>query len=98
MQSFIMKSINSKLFFLIAVFLIISFGKNEVDLVVINAKIYTVNNEFSIAKSMAIKNGEIIDIDIDNLDSKYNYKKIIDLDGQTIIPGIIDSLIATFTI
>ena len=86
-----MKSINSKLFFLIAVFLIISFGKNEVDLVVINAKIYTVNDEFSIAKSMAIKNGEIIDIDTDNLDSKYNYKEIIDLDGQTIIPGIIDS-------
>ena len=79
-----MKSINSKLFFLIAVFIIISFGKNEVDLVVINAKIYTVNVEFSIAKSMAIKNGEIIDIDTDNLDSKYNYKKIIDLDGQTI--------------
>ena len=86
-----MKSINSKLFLLIAVFLIISFGKNEVDLVVINAKIYTVNDEFSIAKSMAIKNGEIIDIDTDNLDSKYNYKKIIDLVGQTIIPGIIDS-------
>ena len=40
---------------------------------------------------MAIKNGEIVDIDTDNLDSKYNYKKIIDLDGQTIIPGIIDS-------
>ena len=91
MQSFIMKSIKSKLFFLIAIFLIISFGKNEVDLVVINAKIYTVNDQFSIAKSMAIKNGEIIDIDTDNLDSKYNYKKIIDLDGQTIIPGIIDS-------
>ena len=86
-----MKSINSKLFFLIAVFLIISFGKNEVDLVVINAKIYTVNNQFSIAKSMAIKNGEIIDVDSDNLDSKYNSKKIIDLAGQTIIPGIIDS-------
>ena len=86
-----MKSINSKLFFLIAVFLIISFGKNEVDLVVINAKIYTVNNQFSIAKSMAIKNGEIIDVDTDNLDSKYNSKKIIDLAGQTIIPGIIDS-------
>ena len=86
-----MKSINSKLFFLIAVFLIISFGKNEVDLVVINAKIYTVNNQFSIAKSMAIKNGEIIDVGTDNLDSKYNSKKIIDLAGQTIIPGIIDS-------
>ena len=57
----------------------------------IRDRIYTVNDEFSIAKSMAIKNGEIIDIDTDNLDSKYNYKKIIDLDGQTIIPGIIDS-------
>ena len=33
----------------------------------------------------------VVDIDTDNLDSKYNYKKIIDLDGQTIIPGIIDS-------
>ena len=30
--------------FLVAIFFIDSFGKNEVDLVVINAKIYTVDN------------------------------------------------------
>ena len=91
MKLFIMKSINFKLFFLVAIFFIDSFGKNEVDLVVINAKIYTVDNNFSIAKSMAIKNGQIVDIDVKNLDSKYTSTKIIDLNGETIIPGIIDS-------
>ena len=91
MKLFTMKSINFKLFFLVAVFFIYSFGKNEVDLIVINAKIYTVDNNFSIAKSMAIKNGQIIDIDVKNLDSKYTSTKIVDLNGETIIPGIIDS-------
>ena len=81
MKLFTMKSINFKLFFLVAIFFIYSFGKNEVDLIVINAKIYTVDNNFSIAKSMAIKNGQIIDIDIQNLDSKYTSTKIIDLNG-----------------
>ena len=45
MQSFIMKSINSKLFFLIAIFLIISFGKNEVDILVKNEGVILVKNE-----------------------------------------------------
>ena len=40
---------------------------------------------------MAIKNGQIIDIDVKNLDSKYTSTKIVDLNGETIIPGIIDS-------
>ena len=81
MKLFTMKLINFKLFFLVAVFFIYSFGKNEVDLIVINAKIYTVDNNFSIAKSMAIKNGQIIDIDVKNLDSKYTSTKIVDLNG-----------------
>ena len=79
MKLFTMKSINFKLFFLVAVFFIYSFGKNEVDLIVINANIYTVDNNFSIAKSMAIKNGQIIDIDVKNLDTKYTSTKIVDL-------------------
>ena len=64
MKLFTMKSINFKLFFFSSCFFYLQFGKNEVDLIVINANIYTVDNNFSIAKSMAIKNGQIIDIDI----------------------------------
>ena len=38
---------------------------------------------------MAIKNGKIIDVDIQNLDSKYTSTKIIDLNGETIIQELL---------
>ena len=64
---------------------------NKADLIVINSKIYTANKSNEVAKSIAVRNGKIIDIDSINLDNKYEAKEILDANEKTILPGLIDS-------
>ncbi len=73
--------------------LILNLGctNNKADLVVINSKIYTANKSNEVAKSIAVRNGKIIDIDSINLDNKYQAKEILDANEKTILPGLIDS-------
>ena len=71
--------------------LIIGCTNKSIDSVVINAKIYTVNKDNFIAKSIAINDGKIIEVSNENLDYKYNTKEILDVEGKTILPGLIDS-------
>ena len=73
--------------------LILNLGctNNEADLIVINSKIYTANKSNDVAKSIAVRNGKIIDIDSINLDNKYEAKEILDANEKTILPGLIDS-------
>ncbi len=61
------------------------------DSIIVNAKIYTANNHNEIAKSIAIKDGKILDISNSNLDKEYYSNNIIDAKGNTILPGLIDS-------
>jgi predicted amidohydrolase YtcJ len=75
---------------LLIVLLISSCTKNA-DLVVTNANIYTADNEFSIMKSMAIKDGKIVEVSKENLDKFYNTEEILNAEGKTILPGLIDS-------
>jgi predicted amidohydrolase YtcJ len=64
----------------------------EADLIVHNAKIYTVNNAFDIAEAMVIDDGIIIAIGPEHeIRNKYNAKKIIDAKKRPIYPGFIDS-------
>jgi len=65
--------------------------KKSVDLIVYNANIYTVNDQFSIANAFAVKDGLFFDVGKNDLLNKYNYKESIDLDGFTILPGLIDA-------
>jgi predicted amidohydrolase YtcJ len=58
---------------------------------VYNANIYTVNDQFSIANAFAVKDGLFFDVGKNDLLNKYNYKESIDLDGFTILPGLIDA-------
>ena len=73
--------------------LILNLGctNNKADLIVINSKIYTANKSNEVAKSIAVRNGKIIDIDSINLDNKYEAKEILDANEKTILPGLIDS-------
>ena len=71
--------------------LIIGCTNKNIDSVVINAKIYTVNKDNFIAKSIAIDDGKIIEVSNENLDYKYNTKEILDVKGKVILPGLIDS-------
>ena len=63
--------------FIIVLILGLSIGCNNksIDSVVINAKIYTVNKDNFIAKSIAINDGKIIEVSNENLDYKYNTKE-----------------------
>ena len=65
--------------------------KKDADLVVINAKIYTADDNNSIAKSIAIKKGKILEVSDKNLNDKYNTNEILDAKDKAILPGLIDS-------
>jgi predicted amidohydrolase YtcJ len=61
------------------------------DLIVHNAKIYTVNNAFDIAEAMVIKDGKIVAIGPEHeIRNKYNATEIIDARKRPIYPGFID--------
>ena len=64
---------------------------NEVDLIIVNSEIYTANENNQIAKSIAVKDGKIIEVSSENLVSKYKANEILDTNGKTILPGFIDS-------
>ncbi|MEA3496001.1 MAG: amidohydrolase family protein [Bacteroidota bacterium] len=63
----------------------------KVDLIVKNAKVYTVDSSFNIAESFAIKNGKFISIGSnEEIEEKYISDNIIDLNGKIVYPGFID--------
>ena len=81
----------SNYIFILLLILNLGCTNNEADLIVINSKIYTANKSNDVAKSIAVRNGKIIDIDSINLDNKYEAKEILDANEKTILPGLIDS-------
>jgi predicted amidohydrolase YtcJ len=64
--------------------------KKEVDTIVTNANIYTVDDGFSIANTVAIKDGEFVAVSKEEL-TNYIAKEVIDAQGKTIVPGLIDA-------
>ncbi|WP_394970420.1 amidohydrolase [uncultured Croceitalea sp.] len=65
-------------------------SKEEVDLIVYNAKIYTVDDVFSQASAVAIKDGKFVAVSKDNIDN-YTAREELDAEGKTIVPGLIDA-------
>ncbi|WP_140938714.1 amidohydrolase [Sphingobacterium lumbrici] len=64
----------------------------EVDLIVFNAKIYTVDSTFTTAEAFAVKNGIFIDIGTSEVILKrYKAKGTIDAKGHPIYPGFYDA-------
>ena len=64
---------------------------NSVDLLVHNAKIYTVNENFDIASAFVVKNGKFVEVGGEDLINKYKPANIVDARGLPIYPGFIDS-------
>jgi len=85
--------LNIQLFFLFLIMLLMNCTTTETaDLIVHNAKIYTVNDAFDVAEAMVITNGKIIAIGAENeILNKYSAAKIIDAKKNPIYPGFIDA-------
>jgi len=63
----------------------------QADLIIKNAKIYTVNNQFDTASVMVIKDGKFIAIGNEQLLSQYKADSMLDAEGQYIYPGFMDA-------
>jgi predicted amidohydrolase YtcJ len=68
-------------------------AKETADLVLINGKIATVDDEFTIAQALAVKDGKILRIGSDRevLQTKDNATEVVDLGGKLVLPGLMDS-------
>jgi len=64
----------------------------QIDLIVYNAKVYTVDSVFSTVEAIAVNNGVIVEIgDSQDLLNKYDAKEKVDVNGKFIYPGFYDA-------
>lgn len=67
-------------------------SKEEVDTIIYNANIYTVDDDFSKATSVAIKDGKFLAVgETEEISKKYQAKEMLDAGGKTMVPGLIDA-------
>ncbi len=67
-------------------------NKEQVDLIVKNAKVYTVNDSFEIVEAIAILDGKIIFTGTtQDLESKFEAQETIDAKNQFVYPGFYDA-------
>ncbi|MGC9338095.1 MAG: amidohydrolase [Bacteroidales bacterium] len=65
--------------------------KTSIDMIIKNAKIYSVNEDFDVFESMVVNDGEIIALgDDEEISQKFKADKEIDLKGKSVYPGLID--------
>jgi predicted amidohydrolase YtcJ len=76
-------------------FLLFSFSafaqRKKIDLLIYNAKIYTVDSKFSTATAIAIKDGKIVDVGRNGLRDRYWPLQTINAEGKFVYPGFIDA-------
>ena len=66
--------------------------KTDVDLLLINGEIYTVDSAFTIAESMAVKDGKIVATGTSaELQKLYSTDHLVDAGGHAVFPGLIDA-------
>ncbi len=65
--------------------------KGNMDLIIFNATIYTADENFSVARSAAIKDGKFVAVGTDDeIMGKYRAAETVDLSGKFVYPGFID--------
>lgn len=75
-----------------AIIVFCSCNMPKADLIIYNAKIYTVNDKFDIAEAMAIKDGKILAVgNSAEIRKQFSGKEEIDAAGKAIYPGFIDA-------
>lgn len=66
--------------------------KQQADLIVVNANIYTVNEAFDKAEAFAVKDGKFIAVGTsETIQKDYDAPQVIDVEGKTVVPGLIDA-------
>ncbi|MDP5121730.1 MAG: amidohydrolase, partial [Spirosomaceae bacterium] len=79
------------IFSLLLLTVTLSCSKQTADLIVTNAVVYTVNDDFTTAEAFAVKDGKFIAVGTtDEITSNYTSENIIDADGKAIFPGLYD--------
>ena len=68
-----------------------STDSTNVDLILTNGKVLTVDSEFSIRNTVVIDDGLIIETGDAGLTQKYKSQKIVNLEGKVLMPGFNDS-------
>ena len=77
---------------LLLLLLLMSIGCAErVDLLVHNAQVYTVNDNFDKVSAFAVKNGKFVAVGGEELLEKYKPANTVDAQGLSIYPGFIDA-------
>ncbi len=65
--------------------------KIEVDRIFTNANIYTVDSDFSKANTLIINADTIVAVGGQELTEEFDAEEIVNLDGKTVLPGLIDA-------
>lgn len=80
------------LFSIIALLITGCSSNQDIDLIIKNATIYTVDDEFRMAEAVAINKGVFVQVGSnEEIDARFNAKEIIDAKGKTILPGLYDA-------
>ncbi len=78
--------------FLMAFLFACNSPKKQVDLIIYNAKVYTIDSNFTVQESFAVKNGKFVAVgSSDEVLAKYDAKNKIDLKGKAVYPGFYDA-------
>ena len=83
----------SLLVLVVFAFIISGCARQEADLVVHNAKIVTVDKDFSIAEAAAVKDGKFLQVGTESsvLERAGPGTRLVDLGGRTVLPGFNDT-------
>ena len=66
--------------------------KQDADLIVTNAKVYTVDKNFALASAFAVKDGRILKVgECGDIRKTCSADRILDLEGKAVYPGFIDA-------
>lgn len=78
----------------ILVFVVLSCNspKMKVDMIVTNARVYTVNDSFAVAESFAVQDGKFLAVGTnEEITTEYVSDQTIDCGGKPVYPGFIDA-------
>ncbi|WP_026933764.1 amidohydrolase [Christiangramia echinicola] len=66
-------------------------NKEQVDLIVYNANVYTVDDQFGKVEAFVVKDGKFLEVGTSqDIQDKYESKESIDAEGKAVYPGFID--------